>query len=340
MSTHPHVKIADVLQAYAPYPAPIRPYLLKADTHPVLRSLFTRSGLLVLLDILGRAPVNNPERPVKLRVDKIAQTINRSEKTVQRVLNVLQSKEWLLRSTEHDGRNYRGRFCYREFLVGNELRQMLGLPTSKTEMSDGEITFCELTTELSTKSVDNIAEKTEMSDGHRGVNKNRKEDLKEASFKKSTSKEKTNGLPKDLILMQTELELSKGGVCALMALAAKCKKRLQDIWEVKKNTIRNAGVTQGRAFYYLKSLILSVDNFTNISNEKKNCFVDNKNSKNATDFRQFWYKRYIGTDGLKVKIFDGTAEVEDAGRFRVVPTTHMGSIYEAIQIGKLKLIFD
>jgi hypothetical protein len=157
--------VVNLLQSYASYPAPIRPYLLKADTNPLLRSLFTKSGMLVLLDILGRAPINDPERPIKLRVDKIADAISRSEKTVQRVLNVLQSKAWLSRSNGHDGRNYRGRFCCREFLIGDELRQILGLPSEKPKMSDGKEPIPQQTTNLSINSVDNLVEKPKMSDG-------------------------------------------------------------------------------------------------------------------------------------------------------------------------------
>jgi predicted transcriptional regulator len=334
--------LKSTLDSYSAYPAPIRHHLLKAETNPLLKSLFPKSQMRVLIDILGRTPIRDSARAIKLRVDRTAENTSRSEKTVQRVLNALKSKNWITRSDDCDGRNYRGRFSGREFLIGNELREILGLPIEQ-EMSDGEMNSVvkdSLTTELSTNSVDKVVKKTEMSDGL-GVNDLKEVSLKEA-FHEETEKQKT-GLPQDLIPLQTELGLSKGGICKLMSLAKACGKRLQDIWLAKKSTILNAGVTAGRAFFYIKAIILASNNLKKVS-LGKNFFPDGNISRQSKDFRQFWHKRFTGENGVRVKIFDGIAEVSgisgSLNDYRCVPSAQMQPIYEAILSGKLKLILE
>lgn len=331
--------LKSTLDSYSAYPAPIRHHLLKAETNPLLKSLFPKSQMRVLIDILGRTPIRDSARAIKLRVDRTAENTSRSEKTVQRVLNVLKSKKWITQSDDCDGRNYRGRFSGREFLIQNELREILGLPIEQ-EMSDGEMQNLSNPTGLSPESVDNYSKKTKMSDGL-GVNNLKEVSLKEA-FPEETEKQKA-GLPQDLIPLQTELGLSKGGICKLMSLAKACGKRLQDIWQTKKSTILNAGVTAGRAFFYIRALIFSSSNFKKVS-LGKNFFPHGNIPRQSKDFRQFWHKRFTGENGVRVKIFDGIAEVSgisgSLNDYRCVPSAQMQPIYEAILSGKLKLILE
>ena len=123
----------DMLGAYSHYPAPIRPYLLRAETHPTLRSMLTKSFMRVVVDVLSRAPIADPVRPIKLRVDIVADDLDVSTKTVSRALNILRKNGWLRRSSDHDGRNNWGEFCSGEFILGDGLRAMLGLPTITTQ---------------------------------------------------------------------------------------------------------------------------------------------------------------------------------------------------------------
>ena len=122
----------DMLSAYAPYPAPIRPYLLRAETHPALRSMLTKSSMRIVIDILARAPIAEPLRTLRLRVDHIAHDLELSCKTVTRALNLMRKQGWLKRSPDSDGRNNWGEFCAGEFVLGNEFRTMLGLPSGTT----------------------------------------------------------------------------------------------------------------------------------------------------------------------------------------------------------------
>jgi len=124
----PALTYNDMLGAYAHYPAPIRPYLLRAETHPALRSILTKSFMRVVIDILGRAPIADPMRPLKLRADIIADNLDVSTKTVGRALGMMRKRGWLRRCPGHDGRNNWGEFCAGEFILGEDLRAMIGLP--------------------------------------------------------------------------------------------------------------------------------------------------------------------------------------------------------------------
>lgn len=295
--------VNNLITTYQAYPSAIRPHLLKADTNLFLRDLFTKSGMRILIDILGRTPIHDKSLPIHFRVDRVAASIGISEKTVQRVLSVLMTNKWLLRPSDCDGRNFRGRFSYRKFIVGNELREIMGLSTEKT--------------------VDNLSTATKMSDGVY-VNE------KKAFLKEASLKEKKNGLPGDLVEMQESLGLIKNGVCALMNLAKRHGKWLQDVWALKKKSILNAGVTGYRAFAYVKSLILARD-----------VFKRGPNTQSATrakkDGRQYWHKRFFDKDGLLVKIFDGTAEIYRGSVYiSYVCQSDMSPIYEAIKTGRLQ----
>jgi hypothetical protein len=327
--------LCSALINFQDYPAIIRPYLVKAHTHPILRNAFTKAGMRVLIDILSRAPIADLRRSIKVRLGNVAKATQTSEKTVQRVLDALLAHGWVARAHHCDGRNWLGRFCAKEYVVKNELREMIGLPIEQ-QMSDGENLNRSNSRYLSTNSVDNSVNKTEMSDGVY-VNKDVKDDLKEA-FTKENLKPETRaaiegGIPHDLISLQTDLKLSKGGICALMALAKKFGKRLQDIWAAKKETIIKSGATAGRAYRYLMKLI------QNVSLGKK-FFPCGNTSLDKNDVRLFWYKRYIGPCGEIVKIFDGIAEVSKFGEYKTIPSAAMAPIYEGIRAGKLNLILN
>jgi len=95
--------------------------------------MLTKSFMRVVVDVLSRAPIADPVRPIKLRVDIVADDLDVSTKTVSRALNILRKNGWLRRSSDHDGRNNWGEFCSGEFILGDGLRAMLGLPTITTQ---------------------------------------------------------------------------------------------------------------------------------------------------------------------------------------------------------------
>jgi hypothetical protein len=118
----------EVLSAYTAYPAPIRPYLLRGETHPVLREKLTKSFMRAFIDLLSRANISNPARPIWVRVDTTAKRLGISSKTVSRTIALMTKHAWIRPNEDHDGRNWQGKYAGREFILSTELRKMVGLP--------------------------------------------------------------------------------------------------------------------------------------------------------------------------------------------------------------------
>lgn len=118
----------EMLSAYEDYPAPIRPYLLRAETHPLLREKLTKSFMRAFIDLLSRANIANPARPIWVRMDTTARRLGVSAKTVSRTIALMTENAWLRPNEHHDGRNWQGKFAGREFILSNELRKLVGLP--------------------------------------------------------------------------------------------------------------------------------------------------------------------------------------------------------------------
>lgn len=315
----------EMLSAYSPYPAPIRPYLLRGETHPVLREKLTKSLMRAFIDLLSRANIADPARPIQVRMDLTAERLGISSKTVSRTIKLMKKNGWLTINPGHDGRNWLGEYAGREFILSDALRKLVGLPTGtkghtppgnadtdvngsgselpaalqvaagpsctqglpsaanatmplldgekspatdvdnlgseETKMSDGDTSYPQ-------KPAQKSSNQTEMSDGHIGVNNCFIK--KEAPFKTEAlvienEGEKPIRIPADLADMHTVFGISGKGICGLMRMAKEKCQHLQDIWKVKKEQLRKAGATGGRAVLYLRSLLLSGEDFAYIA---------------------------------------------------------------------------
>lgn len=118
----------DTLSAYQDYSAPIRPYLLRGETHPLLREKLTKSFMRAFIDLLARANIDNPARPIWVRVDTTAKRLGISAKTVSRTIALMIENGWLRPNEGHDGRNWQGKYAGREFILCTGLRKIVGLP--------------------------------------------------------------------------------------------------------------------------------------------------------------------------------------------------------------------
>lgn len=118
----------DTLSAYVDYSAPIRPYLLRGETHPMLREKLTKSFMRAFIDLLSRANIDNPARPIWVRVDTTAKRLGISAKTVSRTIALMIENGWLRPNEHHDGRNWQGKYAGREFILSTDLRKIVGLP--------------------------------------------------------------------------------------------------------------------------------------------------------------------------------------------------------------------
>ena len=352
----------DVLSAYAEYPAPIRPYLLRTETHPTLRATLTKSFMRIIVDIVARAPISDPNRPLAFRADVIAANLDVTTKTVSRAVTLFRKLGWLKRHSDADGRNSWGEFCAGQFILGDELRTMLGLPTATTippstvEETAPAIAAQEtpsVTPELR-KDRDHEAPKaqtneTEMSRGLYRVNKVFK---KEASFSKEAfdtkaqkAPPKTNPtkVPYDLVALQTELGILPFGIFKLIGMAKAVQQRLQDVWVAKRDQILSSGATEGRAVRYLESLLNSGEDFAYRARLQAMSPTTAPQTQRPTqaavedNHRRHWNICYSGPNDLMVRIdADGFTFVSDATRTNAyVRPADMGQIYEAIAAGRL-----
>lgn len=118
----------DVLSVYEAYPSPIRPFLLHADTNPDIRSVLSKLIRVAFIDLVARTNIADPLRPIKVRVDQTAKRLGISTKTVTRTINLMLENGWLIFHAEHDGRDNNGKYAWREFIVTESLRKLIGLP--------------------------------------------------------------------------------------------------------------------------------------------------------------------------------------------------------------------
>lgn len=362
----------DMLGAYAPYPAPIRPFLLRAETHPQLVPLLTKSFMRVFIDLLARAPIKDPIRPVKLSIDVISEKLGISTRTVNRAINFFKLQGWLNQHGKYEDRTNSGKFRSKEYLLGIELRHLLGLPVeplAPPEQENSSVDNVQSSRLNSSIPAGNSVSETEMSHGvYIDVNKVFK---KEASFQEEASQlksQQTNPpnqpdtnlksnisqqskstkqptLPAELAEMAEILAINPVGICSLMLLAKQHNQLLQDVWRVKRDQLLSAGATEGRAFRYLQFLLNTGEDFAFrarnlMAGESKPTGSTTRSVKMDIDVRHYWNKKYIGEKGLRVHVHgDGSAKIYAAtDRPSYVCPRDMPPIYEAIQHKKLRLI--
>lgn len=341
----------DMLSAYADYPSPIRPYLLRAETHPDIRAKLTKSFMRVFIDLVARTRIRKPAKEISVSVYKVASELGVSTKTVTRTISLCLDFGWLHPDPLHDGRNRWGKFSARRYLVATRLRKLIGLPTIAEEAlsSDpGEPPGRPCAD-------DNPADQggTEMSHGIRVNNCFSK---KEASF--NNEAEKPKGLPADLRPLQRELGIDLFGIFSLMGLAKQVGQRLQDVWIVKRHLLLNSGITGGRAVKYLRSLLNSGDDFAyvarklanapgsaetrSIASKRHNAGMQapspfdapNRRLQAVADACRYKTFRHVSRDML-VKFYDGFAEVTRGSVRETYPACHMEGLYKGVAAGNL-----
>jgi hypothetical protein len=119
----------DVLAVYGRYAAAIRPYLLHTDAHPEIRPLLGDAVRVAFIDLVARTNIRDPLRPIKVRVDFTARRLGLSEKSVSRAINIMLENGWLHADPAHDGRDNKGKYAGRRFIVTGAFRKLIGMPT-------------------------------------------------------------------------------------------------------------------------------------------------------------------------------------------------------------------
>lgn len=341
----------DMLSAYQDYPSPIRPYLLRAETHPDIRAKLTKSFMRVFIDLVARTRIRKPEKEISVSVHKVAAELGVSTKTVTRTISLCLECGWLNPDPLHDGRNRWGKFSARRYLVAAPLRKLIGLPTIEERVAPSDQQDPPAPPVAHASSVPQS--KTEMS---HGIGVNNCLSKKEASF--NNEAEKPKGLPADLRPLQRELGIDLFGIFSLMGLAKQVGQRLQDVWTVKRHLLLNSGITGGRAVKYLRSLLNSGDDFAYVARKLKNAAgtVETRSTgleprgvkmdqrapstpssarlKAIADACRFKTFRHVSRDMI-VRFYDGFAEVTRGAVRETYPACHMEGLYKGVAAGNL-----
>ena len=341
----------DMLSAYEDYPSPIRPYLLRAETHPDIRAKLTKSFMRVFIDLVARTRIRKPAKEISVSVHKVASQLSVSTKTVTRTISLCLECGWLDPDPLHDGRNRWGKFSARRYLVADPLRKLIGLPTIDEQVSSSDPGNPPVPVEVTANSAPQS--ETEMS---HGIGVNNCLYKKEASF--NNEAEKPNGLPADLRPLQRELGIDLFGIFSLMGLAKQVGQRLQDVWIVKRHLLLNSGITGGRAVKYLRSLLNSGDDFAYVARKLANAPGCSETRATLSEPRSPSERQHSSSEAsggrldaiaeacryktfrhvsreMVVRFFDGFAEVTRGAVRETYPACHMEGLYKGVAAGNL-----
>ncbi|MBD8531675.1 MULTISPECIES: hypothetical protein [unclassified Massilia] len=341
----------DMLSAYEDYPSPIRPYLLRAETHPDIRAKLTKSFMRVFIDLVARTRIRKPKKEISVSVHKLALELGVSTKTVTRTIALCLEYGWLDPDPLHDGRNRWGKFSAKRYLVATPLRKLIGLPTT-----DEQTSSCgpeNPSTPSADETIPTPQSETKMS---YGIGVNNCLSKKEASF--NNEAEKPKGLPADLWPLKRELGIDLFGIFSLMGLAKQVGQRLQDVWIVKRHLLLNSGITGGRAVKYLRSLLNSGDDFAYVArklasplrsartratpSQPRSPSTHPHTPSNASNPRleaiaeacRYKTFRHVSRD-MVVRFYDGFAEVTRGAVRETYPACHMEGLYKGVAAGNL-----
>lgn len=305
--------IESVLAPFRSYPKNIQQAIFRVETHPSF-SVLTRSMRKVLKAFLTRASKSDGLAPIKARVDRLAEEADVCTKTVQRTIATLRKLGWL--SQMSDGRSDWGVYTFRIYAFSRELCELVALPfAGKKE-----------------------ARETDLSDGL----------IEDLSFKKDQqeiSRKNRKGMPVDLPADLQEIVamgVKDTGVAKLRGLAHDAGHKLEDIFTVAKSRLKDLQATGNRVYRYLERMIARRSDYAGRAGQIERCAVLSPaipEKKEQSD--RYRHKRYAGPQGVRVRIFDGIAEVCLAdGRFVSIAGKDLAQLYRRIDAGEFIQIVD
>lgn len=135
-----NVPFTEFLAQYGQFNSAIRSHVAIADARLEVRSSLTETTRVAFLEIISRANIQNSHQPVWVRVDRTAERLGISTKSVSRTIKMMKKKGWLVPSKTHDGRNKHGEFDGREYLLTPAMRRLMSLPEAcrQTDASDSK----------------------------------------------------------------------------------------------------------------------------------------------------------------------------------------------------------
>lgn len=318
------INLALSLDHYAAYPKRIRPIVLMADTQPQFRSALTPLSMAVFRSLVARLNLRNPLQPIKVKMTSLADEIGCSSRTAQRALKAILDKGWLQFNPDHDGRNWRGRFTYREFIFDRSVLPVLGIDWAQPPEDED----LQVDQELPQIEVDFLdVNASEMSDGY-NVNLNTNKDkIYEGSCGKPENQNLENHCDQkiDGITLPAELEclLDLGiydrAACNLRKQARLAGYRLQDVVTVAMPYVLAQGMTHGRLNNYLLALIAKQSDYRERADQIHRSNVGSWSPDEDHPITQaprsrivpinVAYKVFTGK-GVRVQFYDDSAQVK------------------------------
>lgn len=366
---------------YQHLPSPIVLGIYRVEANPLVRRFLTPTFTRILQDLVSRVDRSNGAAPIRVRNDRVAETLDVNEKTVRRCLAHLTGLGWLKSAT--DGRSEWGLYTYKEYQLTSTLCQLLHLPVrmAKMGMEGGEMPSPEVdvlerseesrtdsseedTVQINSNLIDDknstFAAKT--TDQRNSASTGSKPENNESgtkmsigtyidlSFKKDLRKiweDKRQGNPIHLSVEMQRIaescEIAPSGICKLQGMARAVGHRLEDVWAVAKTyVVERLALKKGRAFSYLHHMLLApVDYAKKADMIRVVAEQDVERNDLVSDRSRYAFKRYTGPNGMRVRVFDGSAEIMlGNGTIETRAGENMKYVYQAIKDGALKEIAD
>jgi hypothetical protein len=305
--------IESVLAPFRSYPKTIQQAIFRVETHPSF-SVLTRSMRKVLKAFLTRASKMNGLTPVKARVDRLAEEAEVCTKTVQRTILTLRKLGWLTQMS--DGRSEWGVYTFRMYAFSKTLCELVSLPYAGEKQS----------------------QETDLSDGL----------IKDLNFKKDQqeiSRKNQQGKPVELPSALQEIitmGVKDTGVAKLRGLAHEAGHKLEDIFTVAKSRLKDMQASGNRVYRYLERMIQRPSDYASRAEQVIRISSPSRSlPENALQTDRYRHKRYVGPQGIRVRVFDGIAEVCLAdGRFLSMAGKDLDQIYRRIESGDLREVMD
>lgn len=311
----------DVVKPYLYLPGAIQTALIRVETHPTFRSI-TKSALKVLKALVTRASATNGTTIIRARLGRVAEEAGVSYKTAQRALHTFHKFDWVSPTTE--GRSEWGVFESKRYRFSSALCALIHLPTKEKGASE-------------------IDRETNLSDGAIYVDLSLKEDLQKISI------ENRNGeppkLPAAIEHIPAETGISPTGVCKLLGIARQVNYQLEDVVAAAKPYLAKIGTdSPGRCFRYLLTMLL---NPKRVDYAEKAAQMARGNEPYPAQLLlaialQVRFKRYVHASrpGLRIRFFDGVAEVSCDGQIETLAGRQLAILYADVANGNLKEVIE
>ena len=313
----------DIVRPYLHLPSAIQTALIRVETHPTFRIL-TKGALKTMKALMTRASATNGTTIIRARVDRLADEAGVSEKTVQRAMLAFKELGWVRQASV--GRSQWGVFESRRYVLSPALCELVLLPTK----------------EKGAAALDAEAQRTEMSGGAIRDDLSLKKDLQEISIKNRDGNPPV--LPPAVSHIPGETGILATGICKLLGIAREVGYQLEHVYEVAKPYLTKlVNASPARTYRYLLAMLTNpkkVDYASKAAQEIRNAKPDGHRSL-AEIAKVVRYKHYYHVStGMRVKFFDGQAEVRMGDQVDFYAGPQMQGLYRGIANGKLKEVIE